>query len=47
MRELENTETHIIELMFLYKLNDKEELDREAKRVTKDYHNGTLEQNKN
>ena len=45
MRDLENTETHIIELMFLYKLNDKDELDREAKKVTKDYKSGALDPN--
>jgi hypothetical protein len=45
MRDLENTDAHIIDLMFLYKLNDKDELDREAKRVTKDYKSEALDLN--
>ena len=46
MRELENSDSHIIELMFLYKLNDREELQKEAKKVTKDFHSGALDPNK-
>jgi L-ribulose-5-phosphate 3-epimerase UlaE len=37
LRDLENTETHIIELMFLMKMNDREELLKEAKKVTRDF----------
>lgn len=43
MRELENNESSIVEQMFLYKLNEKEENDRESKKVTKEYHNGALD----
>lgn len=45
LRDLENNESHIIELMFLYKLNEKDELDREAKKVTHDFHSGALDPN--
>jgi hypothetical protein len=43
MRELENNESSIVEQMFLYKLNEKEENYRESKKVTKEYHNGALD----
>ena len=32
--------------MFLYKLNEKEENDRESKKVTREYHNGAMDPNK-
>ena len=45
LKDLENTETHAIELMFLMKMNDREELLREAKKVTKDFRSGALDPN--
>ena len=45
LRDLENNESHIIELMFLYKLNERVELDKEAKKVTIDFHSGALDPN--
>ena len=30
LRDLENDDSHVIEQMFMYKLNEKEELDKEA-----------------
>ena len=35
----------MIELMFLMKMNDRDELLREAKKVTKDFHSGALDPN--
>jgi hypothetical protein len=45
LTDLENNESHIIELMFLYKLNERDELDKEAKKVTHDFHSGALDPN--
>lgn len=45
LRDLENNESHIIELMFLYKLNERDELDKEAKKVTYEFHTGALDPN--
>ena len=45
LRDLENTETHIIELMFLMKMNDREELHKEAIKVTRDFQSGALDPN--
>jgi hypothetical protein len=45
LRDLENNESHIIELMFLYKLNERHELDKEAEKVTYEYHTGALDPN--
>lgn len=43
LRELENSESSIIESLFYYKVRDMEELDQEAKLVTKEYKLGLLD----
>lgn len=45
LRDLENNDTNVLELMFLYKLNERDELLREAKKVTHDFHSGALDPN--
>ena len=45
LRDLENNDSHIIELMFLYKLNERDELNREAIKVTREFHTGALDPN--
>lgn len=45
LRDLENDDSNVIEQMFMYKLNEKEELDKEALKVTREYHNGSLDPN--
>lgn len=43
LRELENTDATVIESLFYYKINDKEEFDKEAKQVAKEYKYGLLD----
>ena len=45
LRDLEGNDTKVMELMFLYKLNERDELNREAKKVTHDFHSGALDPN--
>ena len=45
LRDLEGNDTKVMELMFLYKLNERDELNKEAKKVTHDFHSGALDPN--
>ena len=47
LKDLEGSETRVIEPLFKYKILDKEDFIHESNEVTKDYKNGLLDPTKN
>mmetsp|Transcript_13236 Transcript_13236/g.20670 ORF Transcript_13236/g.20670 Transcript_13236/m.20670 type:complete len:80 (-) Transcript_13236:7-246(-) len=45
MRELENSELSMLEMMFSYKQQEAEEMITEAVKVTRDFHSGSMDPN--
>ena len=47
LKDLEGSESRVIEALFKYKILDKEEFHQESFEVTRDYKNGLLDPTKN